>query len=87
MLAGMIELGLGYLLPFFLLLVVGRRRRRSAGLALIPATIPIILAGPLAGRVFDRRGGRLPLSIGFLILAGSGVALRARRQRARRRWR
>ncbi|HEY1354939.1 MAG TPA: MFS transporter, partial [Solirubrobacterales bacterium] len=48
-LAGMIELGLGFLTPFFLLLVVGVSPL-TAGIALIPATVPIILAGPLAGR-------------------------------------
>ncbi len=47
----------------------------TAGIALIPATIPIILAGPLAGRAFDRMGGRAPLVIGFGVLAASGVAL------------
>jgi EmrB/QacA subfamily drug resistance transporter len=72
--AGAIELGLGYLLPFYLLLVVGVGPL-VAGIALIPGTIPIILAGPLAGRVFDRRGGRLPLVAGFVILALSGLAL------------
>lgn len=54
-LAGMVELGLGYLLPYYLLLVVGVGPI-TAGLALIPGTIPIILAGPLAGRLFDRIG-------------------------------
>lgn len=73
-LAGMIELGLGFLLPFYLLLVVGVSPE-GAGLALIPSTIPVILAGPLAGRAFDRIGGRWPLVIGFLVLAASGVAL------------
>jgi EmrB/QacA subfamily drug resistance transporter len=73
-LAGSIELGMGYLLPFLLLLVIGVDPV-LAGIALIPATIPIILAGPLAGRTFDRIGGRAPLTIGFLILAGSGIAL------------
>jgi EmrB/QacA subfamily drug resistance transporter len=73
-LSGAIELGLGFLLPFFLLLVVGVSPI-VAGIALIPATVPIMLAGPLAGRAFDRIGGRAPLAIGFLILAGSGVAL------------
>ena len=73
-LAGSIELGLGFMLPFFLLLVVGVSPA-VAGIALIPATVPIMLAGPLAGRAFDRMGGRLPLVIGFLVLAGSGVAL------------
>jgi MFS family permease len=46
-----------------------------AGLALIPATVPIILAGPAAGRAFDRLGGRGPLVIGFVVLAASGFAL------------
>jgi EmrB/QacA subfamily drug resistance transporter len=73
-LAGMIELGLGFLLPFYLLLVVGVAPA-IAGVALIPGTIPIILAGPLAGRVFDRVGGRIPLVAGFLVLALSGIAL------------
>jgi EmrB/QacA subfamily drug resistance transporter len=73
-LAGMVELGLGFLTPFFLLLVVGISPA-AAGVALIPATIPIILAGPLAGKAFDRFGGRWPLVVGFLVLAASGVVL------------
>jgi EmrB/QacA subfamily drug resistance transporter len=73
-LAGMIELGLGFLMPFYLLLVIGVDPA-VAGLALIPGTIPIILAGPLAGRAFDRVGGRIPLVAGFTVLALSGVAL------------
>src|SRR5262245_23443057 len=73
-LAGMVELGMGYLLPFYLLLVIGIDPL-VAGLALIPATLPIILAGPLAGRLFDRVGGRIPLVAGFLTLAASGLAL------------
>ncbi len=73
-LAGMVELGLGFLTPFFLLLVVGVSPA-TAGIALIPATLPIILAGPLAGRAFDRFGGRWPLVVGFLVLAVSGVVL------------
>ena len=73
-LAGMVELGMGFLLPWFLLLVIGISPE-VAGLALIPSTVPIILAGPLAGRAFDRIGGRAPLVIGFLVLAASGAAL------------
>jgi hypothetical protein len=76
LLAGMIELGLGFLMPFYLLLVVGVSPE-TAGIALIPATIPIILAGPLSGRAFDRVGGRIPLVAGFLVLSASGVALAA----------
>lgn len=74
LLAGMIELGLGFLTPFFLLLVVGVSPA-AAGVALIPATIPVILAGPLAGKAFDRFGGRWPLVGGFLVLAASGIVL------------
>jgi len=73
-LAGALELGLGFLLPFYLLLVVGVGPV-VAGIALIPGTIPIILAGPMAGRLFDQRGGRGPLVGGFLVLALSGLAL------------
>lgn len=82
-LAGSIELGLGFLLPFFLLLVVGVSPE-VAGIALIPATVPIILAGPLAGRAFDRMGGRVPLVVGFGVLAASGfvLALTASRESA-----
>ena len=74
LLAGMVELGLGYLTPFFLLLVVGVSPA-AAGIALIPATIPVLLAGPLSGKAFDRFGGRWPLVVGFLVLAASGVVL------------
>jgi len=70
----MVELGLGFLTPFFLLLVVGVSPA-AAGVALIPATIPVILAGPLAGKAFDRFGGRWPLVAGFLVLAASGIVL------------
>lgn len=76
LLAGAIELGLGFLLPFYLLLVIGISPA-TAGIALIPATIPIVLAGPLAGRAFDRIGGRIPLVAGYLVLAASGLALAA----------
>ena len=72
-LAGMVELGTAYLLPYFLLMMIGMSPI-EAGIALIPATVPIMLAGPLAGRMFDRVGGRIPLVTGFLVLAASGIA-------------
>ncbi|HMY27322.1 MAG TPA: MFS transporter, partial [Solirubrobacterales bacterium] len=72
-LAGMVELGTAYLLPYFLLMMIGLSPI-EAGIALIPATVPIMLAGPLAGRLFDRVGGRIPLVIGFLVLGASGIA-------------
>jgi EmrB/QacA subfamily drug resistance transporter len=72
--AGMIELGSAFLLPYFLLLVIGLSPA-EAGLALIPATVPIIVVAPLAGRWFDRAGGRAPLTVGFALLAASSFAL------------
>jgi EmrB/QacA subfamily drug resistance transporter len=74
LLAGSIELATAYLLPFYLLLVIGLAPG-PAGLALIPATVPIIIMAPLAGRWFDRVGGRIPLVVGFVVLAASSFAL------------
>jgi MFS family permease len=74
LLAGSIELATAYLLPFYLLLVIGLAPG-PAGLALIPATVPIIIMAPLAGRWFDRVGGRIPLVVGLLGLAASSFAL------------
>lgn len=72
-LAGMVELGTALLLPYFLLMMIGLSPI-AAGIALIPATVPIMLAGPLAGKMFDRVGGRIPLVTGFFVLAASGIA-------------
>src|SRR5262249_6949927 len=46
-----------------------------AGLALIPTTLPMVVVAPLAGRWYDRRGGRPPLVVGFALLAASGVTM------------
>ena len=72
-LAGSVELATAFL-PYFLLLVVGLSPG-AAGIALIPMTIPIIVVAPLAGRWFDRVGGRTPLVVGFGVLAVSGLTL------------
>jgi hypothetical protein len=42
------EAGLGFLMPSFLLLIIGFDPL-TAGLALIPSTVPVLLFGPLAG--------------------------------------
>ena len=85
-LAGMVELGLGFLTPFFLLLVVGVSPA-AAGVALIPATIPIILAGPLAGQ--GVRPLRRPLAAGRRLPRPRRLRRRPRRLglAANRRWR
>lgn len=74
--AGMAEMGLGILLPLILILNLGMDPG-LAGLALIPATLPMILVAPLAGRWYDKVGGRVPLVIGFSALALSGLLLAA----------
>jgi MFS family permease len=72
--AGMAEMGLALLFPLLLILNLGMPPG-LAGLALIPTTIPMILIAPLAGRWYDRAGGRPPLVLGFALLALSGVLL------------
>ncbi|WP_378144458.1 MFS transporter [Cnuibacter sp. UC19_7] len=72
--AGMAEMGLGVLFPLLLVLNLGMDPG-LAGLALIPSTLPMILIAPLAGRWYDRSGGRMPLTVGFLVLALAGIAL------------
>ena len=73
-LSGMVEMGVGVLFPLLLILNLGMPPG-VAGLALIPTTIPMIAIAPLAGRWYDRSGGRSPLLVGFAVLALSGVAL------------
>jgi EmrB/QacA subfamily drug resistance transporter len=74
LLAGMAEIGLGVIFPLLLILNL-EMSPGLAGLALIPTTLPMILVAPLAGRWYDRAGGRPPLVTGFLLLALSGVLL------------
>jgi EmrB/QacA subfamily drug resistance transporter len=73
-LSGMVEMGLGIIFPLLLILNHGMSPS-MAGLALLPTTLPMVIVAPLAGRWYDRVGGRIPLMTGFGILALSGVAL------------
>jgi len=72
--AGIAEMGLGLLFPLLLILNLGMSPA-LAGLALIPTTLPMVVGAPLAGRWYDRSGGRPPLVVGFGVLALSGIAL------------
>jgi EmrB/QacA subfamily drug resistance transporter len=74
MLAGMAEIGLGVIFPMLLILNL-TMSPALAGLALIPTTLPMIALAPLAGRWYDRAGGRPPLVTGFALLAGSGILM------------
>jgi EmrB/QacA subfamily drug resistance transporter len=73
-LAGMAEMGLAFLLPLLLILNLGMSPA-VAGLALISTTVPMVVLASVAGRWYDRRGGKPPLVVGFVILGLSGVAL------------
>src|SRR4051794_31954386 len=72
--AGMAEMGLGVIFPLLLIINLGMSPA-LAGLALIPTTVPMVLIAPLAGRWYDRVGGRAPLVVGFIVLAISGGLL------------
>lgn len=74
LLSGMAEIGLGVIFPLLLILNL-EMDPALAGLALIPTTLPMIAIAPLAGRWYDKVGGRAPLVVGFILLAASGVAL------------
>jgi len=47
----------------------------TAGLLLLPLTVPIVVVAPLAGRLADAIGARLPVTIGMLLLAGALLGL------------
>ena len=71
---GMAEMGLALLFPLLLILNL-QMPPALAGLALIPTTLPMIIVAPLAGRWYDRAGGRWPLVTGFAILLAAGLLL------------
>jgi EmrB/QacA subfamily drug resistance transporter len=71
---GLAEMGLGVIFPLLLILNLGMDPA-LAGLALIPTTLPMIVVSPLAGRWYDRSGGRPPLVTGYALLLVSGLVL------------
>jgi MFS family permease len=71
---GLAEMGLGVIFPLLLILNLGMDPA-LAGLALIPTTVPMIVISPLAGRWYDRSGGRPPLVTGYAVLLISGLVL------------
>ena len=71
---GMAEMGLGLIFPLVLILNL-QMDPALAGIALIPATVPMVIVAPLTGRWCDRTGGGPPLVAGFAFLALSGVLL------------
>ena len=72
--AGTAEMGLALLFPLLLILNL-EMSPALAGLALIPTTLPMVFGAPLAGRWYDRSGGRPPLLAGFATLLASTLLL------------
>jgi EmrB/QacA subfamily drug resistance transporter len=72
--AGTAEMGLALLFPLLLILNL-QMSPALAGLALIPTTLPMVFVAPLAGRWYDRAGGRPPLAAGFATLLASALLL------------
>ena len=63
---------------FFLALYLQTVLRYSAleaGAGLLPLTVTIVIVGPFAGRLADRIGPRLPVSLGMLLLGGALLGL------------
>lgn len=73
-LGGAAEMGLGVILPLLLILNL-RMDPGLAGLALLPASVPLIIIAPLVGRWYDRSGTRPPMATGYALLAVAGVLL------------
>jgi EmrB/QacA subfamily drug resistance transporter len=68
--------GMGLALLFPLLLILNLQMSPVlAGLALMPTTLPFVFVPPLAGRWYDRVGGRPPLIAGFAMLLAAMVLL------------
>jgi hypothetical protein len=78
-LAGMAEMGLGLIFPLLLILNL-QMNPALAGLALIPTTLPMVIVAPLAGRWYDRAGGRPPLVVGFGSSRSPGSCRRSARR-------
>ena len=72
--AGTAEMGLALLFPLLLILNL-KMSPALAGLALIPTTLPMVFVAPLAGRWYDRAGGRPALVTGFATLLTGTAAL------------
>jgi MFS family permease len=67
-------MGLALLFPLLLILNL-QMSPVLAGLALTPTTLPFVFVPPLAGRWYDRVGGRPPLIVGFAALLTATVLL------------
>ena len=71
---GMIAIGLAVIFPLILILNLDLTPA-TAGLALLPTTVPLIILAPFVGRWYDAAGSRTPMIIGFVVLLVAALLL------------
>ena len=74
LLASAVMCSMFFFLALYLQTVLGYSAP-AAGLQLLPLTVAIIIVSPLAGRLADRLGARLPVTVGMFLLAAALFAL------------
>ena len=71
---GFVTIGLLFVFGLFFQQVQGRIAI-AAGLRFLPLTVAFVVTGPLIGRLIDRVGARIPMSVGAGLLALGALAL------------